>query len=57
MLIATHDLDMVWELLPRSIIIDEGAIVADGPTRELLQDEALLTAHGLELPGAIRYTR
>jgi energy-coupling factor transporter ATP-binding protein EcfA2 len=55
MLIATHDLDMVWELLPRSIILDEGKIVADGPTRELLQDEALLTAHGLELPSAVRY--
>ena len=47
MLIATHDLDLVWEMLPRSIIIDEGKIVADGPTQELLQNEALLTAHGL----------
>ena len=55
MLIATHDLDLVWELLPRSIILDEGRIVADGPTKELLQDEALLSAHGLELPSAVRY--
>jgi len=55
MLIATHDLDLVWELLPRSIIIDGGRIVADGPTQELLQDKALLTAHGLELPSAVRY--
>jgi len=55
MLIATHDLDLVWELLPRSIIIDGGKIVADGPTQELLRDEALLAAHGLELPGALRY--
>lgn len=57
MLIATHDLDLVWELLPRSIIIDEGTVVADGPTHRLLQDEALLTAHGLELPAAVRYTK
>ncbi|MDR2035794.1 MAG: ATP-binding cassette domain-containing protein [Coriobacteriales bacterium] len=57
LLIATHDLDMVWELLPRSIILDEGTIVADGPTKELLQDEALLTAHGLELPSAVRFAR
>jgi len=54
MLIATHDLDLVWEMLPRSIIIDEGKIVADGPTKELLQNKALLTAHGLELPNAVR---
>jgi len=55
MLIATHDLDLVWEMLPRSIIIDGGKIVADGPTQELLQNQALLTAHGLELPSAVRY--
>jgi len=57
MLIATHDLDMAWELLPRAIIIDEGTIVADGPTQELLQNEELLLAHGLELPSALRFSR
>jgi len=56
-LLATHDLDMVWELCPRSIIIDEGTIVADGLTRELLSDEQLMEAHGLELPSALLYQR
>jgi len=55
-LLATHDLDLVWELCPRSIIIDEGLIVADGPTEELLRDEHLLEEHGLELPNALRYS-
>lgn len=54
-LIATHDMDVVWELCPRSVIIDDGRVVADGPTQELLRDEALLLAHGLELPSQIRY--
>ncbi|MCL1879507.1 MAG: energy-coupling factor ABC transporter ATP-binding protein [Actinomycetia bacterium] len=54
-LIATHDLDMAWELLPRSIIIDAGQVIAIGPTQELLCDEALLEAHGLEPPAAVRY--
>ncbi|MCL1797478.1 MAG: energy-coupling factor ABC transporter ATP-binding protein [Eggerthellaceae bacterium] len=54
-LLATHDLDMVWELCPRSIIIDEGRIVADGATQVLLSDKQLLEAHGLELPAAVRY--
>ena len=53
--LATHDLDLVWELCPRSIIIDEGVIVADGDTRELLRNKDLLEAHGLELPAAVRY--
>lgn len=50
MLISTHDMRLVAELLPRMIIMDEGRIVADGPTRDLLADDALLTAHGLERP-------
>jgi len=50
MLVSTHDLRMVQDLFPRMVIMDEGKIVADGLTRELLQDEELLTAHGLEIP-------
>lgn len=48
MLISTHDLRLVRELCPRTIILDEGRMVADGPTTDLLMDEALLRAHGLE---------
>jgi cobalt/nickel transport system ATP-binding protein len=48
MLISTHDLAMVRELLPRMVIMDDGRIVADGPTAELMKDEKLLTEHGLE---------
>ncbi len=50
LVISTHDLLMVGELLPRTVILDAGRIVADGPTEELLRDRALLEAHGLELP-------
>jgi cobalt/nickel transport system ATP-binding protein len=50
MLVASHDLRMVRELFPRMVIMDEGRIVADGPTKELLADAALLEAHGLERP-------
>ena len=50
MLISTHDLAMVAELFPRMVIMDGGKIVADGLTAELLEDEALLEAHGLEKP-------
>ncbi len=50
MLVATHDLPMVKELLPRTIIMDHGEIVADGPTKNILMDEPLLHQHGLEMP-------
>ena len=49
-LIVTHDLLYALELCPRSIIIDDGSIVADGPTRDLLADTELLAAHRLALP-------
>jgi cobalt/nickel transport system ATP-binding protein len=50
MLISTHDMLMVRELFPRMVIMDEGYIVADGETLELMENEALLSAHGLEKP-------
>ncbi len=50
MLVASHDMHMVAELFPRMIIIDQGRIVADGVTRELMSDADLLEAHGLEAP-------
>ncbi len=49
MLVATHDIRMVVELFERSIIMDEGQVVADGPSASILADEALLNAHGLEV--------
>ena len=54
LVIATHDLPLALELCPRVVILDDGQIVADGPTRELLADEALLRAHRLELPFGFR---
>jgi energy-coupling factor transporter ATP-binding protein EcfA2 len=49
MLVSSHDLAMVREAFPRVLIMDQGRIVADGQSAELLADEALLHAHGLEL--------
>jgi cobalt/nickel transport system ATP-binding protein len=48
MLVSTHDLAMVREAFPRMVIMDEGRIVADGSTLDLLANSALLEAHGLE---------
>jgi cobalt/nickel transport system ATP-binding protein len=50
MLVSTHDLAMVKELFPRTVIMDNGGIVADGLTKEILTDIALLESHGLEMP-------
>jgi cobalt/nickel transport system ATP-binding protein len=54
-LIATHDLEWVVELCSRVIVLDGGKVVADGPTVEVLNDEALMLSHGLERPHSLRH--
>lgn len=49
-LMVTHDLPYALELCPRSVVLSDGVIVADGDTREVLSDEAFMKAHRLELP-------
>jgi energy-coupling factor transporter ATP-binding protein EcfA2 len=56
-IIATHDLDIVVELCHRVIVLDEGAIRADGPPSTVLGDEALMERHGLEVPLRLQLLR
>jgi cobalt/nickel transport system ATP-binding protein len=49
-IIATHDLDMALDVCERTIIINNGRVAADGLTRDLFQDAALLDRSGLEKP-------
>jgi cobalt/nickel transport system ATP-binding protein len=53
-LIATHDLELVLELCSRTILLDAGRVVADGPSREVLGDPVLVEAHGLEQPLSLK---
>jgi cobalt/nickel transport system ATP-binding protein len=46
-LLATHDLPMARRLCGRAVLLDEGRIVADRPTADLIADERLLKTHGL----------
>ena len=50
MLVASHDMRLVWELCERTVVMDGGQIVADGATSDLLQDASLMEKHGLEVP-------
>jgi cobalt/nickel transport system ATP-binding protein len=49
-LMVTHDLPYALELCPRSVVLSGGTVVADGPTYDVLTDDALMRAHRLELP-------
>lgn len=47
LLVATHDLALVKDVLERTVVFDGGRVVADGPTTEILRDRELLERHGL----------
>jgi cobalt/nickel transport system ATP-binding protein len=53
-LIATHDLELVLEVCPRTVILDNGRVAADGPSHAILGDAELMDAHGLELPLSLK---
>jgi len=50
MVVATHDMHLVRDLLPRTVILDHGRVAAEGRTQDILADRKLLEQHGLELP-------
>jgi cobalt/nickel transport system ATP-binding protein len=50
LLLVTHDLPYALELCPRSVILSDGVVAADGPTADIMGDDDLMSAHRLELP-------
>ena len=49
-IIASHDLDLILDVCKRCIVIKDGAVVADGPSTEILANQTLLEENNLELP-------
>jgi len=54
---TSHDLDMVLELCPRTIVLCEGAVMADAATQAIFGDDALLERCQLERPLAMQAQR
>jgi energy-coupling factor transport system ATP-binding protein len=50
LIVITHEMESALDLAERTIILDGGRIVADGPTNTLFTDAALLTRTHLALP-------
>jgi cobalt/nickel transport system ATP-binding protein len=53
-ILASHDLEMILQTCERTLLLDQGRLIADGRTRELLANAALMEAHGLEVPYSLR---
>jgi cobalt/nickel transport system ATP-binding protein len=54
-IVASHDLELVAQLCSRIIVLDAGAIVADGDAMTILADEQLMLDHGLEKPHILQH--
>jgi len=50
LVVATHDLEVVRAVCARTLVLDGGRLVADGPTREILGNAGLLARHGICVP-------
>jgi cobalt/nickel transport system ATP-binding protein len=49
-IIATHDLDFALDVCQRTLVMQQGRIIANGATQEILRDKTLLESCRLELP-------
>ena len=54
LLLATHDLELVLALCPRTVVMDRGKVWAEGETVRILGDSDLMEEHGLEVPLSLR---
>jgi cobalt/nickel transport system ATP-binding protein len=50
LIMVSHDLPFALELCPRAVLMNRGVIVADGATRQILSNGALMAENRLELP-------
>lgn len=54
LLISSHDLEFVLEVCDRVVLMDQGAIVADGRPQQILGDASLMEAYHLEIPYSLK---
>lgn len=50
LLIATHDLDLAYDITNRVLVLNQGRLVRDGASKIVLKDRNFLESVGLELP-------
>lgn len=53
LVISSHDLEFILEVCDRILLIDNGHIIADGDPLDIMGDQALMEAHGLEKPHSL----
>ena len=55
--VVSHDIEFLWPIQPRVVVMKSGRIVGDGPARLLMQDEALLDSARVVQPQLVALHR
>ena len=48
-LIASHDLDFIWDTCNRVVLMDQGKCIAQGPIGEVMTQENLRQVYGMDV--------
>ena len=56
-ILVTHDVEFVWPLQPRTILMSSGEIVADGSPQNVLSDEMLMKRSSIISPQLIDFAK
>ena len=51
-IIITHNIEFTYDYIPRTILMSDGQIIADGPTHHILNNDLLVKKSSLVLPQA-----
>ena len=52
LIIATCSMNFAARLCDRAVLMDKGAVIADGDAKKIMSDSHLMQSHGLEVPPA-----
>ncbi len=53
--IVSHDIEFIWPLQPRLVVISGGRLVADGPASEVMQNAKVLSGARVSQPQLVRF--
>lgn len=53
-IIVTHDMDVLWNIATRVLVVDDEQIVFDGSKYDLFKNEEYVYSHSLDLPNIVK---
>lgn len=56
-ILVTHDVEFVWPLQPRIVLMSQGEIISDGPAQRIMQDSVALSKSNVIPPQLVDFSR